>query len=121
MTQTANQLCYYCQKECVSELLNDPVNYPKGAYIDYDCYPCQAYIRLNLQGDIVYARWSNIKIEDKSYFIQVFPPTQFIIYYYSQHQALAIGDWINIKTFAFIPDWTPQNIVNKLGAYLPFL
>jgi hypothetical protein len=125
VTQIAKYSCPYCQTECItSYILDDLVNFPRGPYIDYDCSHCQVHIRITSQGDMVYARWQNIKIKNESYFIIIImsqdhnPTIEFNIYCMS-HSTLK--DWIKIKTFNFIPDWTPQNIVNKLGAYLPFL
>jgi hypothetical protein len=75
--------------------------------------------------------WGDIVIDDKHYFVKVYPniemtgnAPQFIVYYAEEINLHGIPglEWHDLLRLDFIPTgWTPQNIKQKIKEHLPFL
>jgi len=90
----------------------------------YECEQCDVVYRVLSDGSIFIIVWDNIFLGDKEYRVRIYPvglgkagTPQFIIHYWATREKM----WEQLVKLNFIPNWTPQTVVQKLKAYLPFL
>lgn len=108
--------CVYCSQDC-SVVSNTPQCIQKS----HECKSCNVVYYSGYSGlrSIV---WNNIKLGKyecccvvlHSYYTDNAP--EFIVYYLKRS-----GDLKEMIHWDFIPNWTPQNVQEKLEKYLTFL
>jgi hypothetical protein len=122
--------CLYCQQDLLDipyESKDREFFNPRYAISKAICQSCQVVFRFNPQ-NIISITWSNIKVKDKIYSIKIWDPGELdqesFSVFYGSYDLNSDQDYsilpLLIK-FDFIPNWIPQNIINKLLTFLPFI
>ncbi len=111
--------CQYCQQDCQQVL--EPSKLTR-----WECEPCGANFRYAEWGGLITITWKGIYVNGHQYFIKSYSgitgnAPEFVVYWQTTNSE-GKTYWEEVVRFDFIPDnWTPQNVADKLKAYLPFL
>jgi hypothetical protein len=116
-------ICHYCQRTLIETLVN---KYPK---FKSECEECHTIFRFYQGNDPYLILWEDIFINEKEYLVRILPQSikygvtdwspSFTVACWSEAK-INVG-WNKVIELQFIPNWTPQTILSKLPAYLPFL
>jgi hypothetical protein len=114
--------CLYCHQDCSITHTDHKISTANCL----SCYVAFSFFDGN-GAEITVITWSHIFVDGKKYIVKIYPgrtgnAPEFIVFYskdVSRFQETL--EWHDIIRFDFIPDWTPQNIKEKIKSLRVYL